>query len=505
MSWSLQQLHAPSDHLDNNSRPVITRLMHAAWAGNPLLRSRFPLDNVQGRRRFSSWYRIVADRFVSMSREWPQLFRGPLGLTGQLARQALPLLEGDITTDSTRRAAWRGRMADAILDARTNDAFAPTITEPPAVSAEFGATLIGYARAELGLGDYLRNTAAALEAAAVPFAVLDCGHIAPQRKADARLDAYIHRSSPYRFNLFQITADKMHDAIVSFPPDTTVGRYNIGGWMWELPRFPADLSPCIGLVDEVWAPSAFVRDALAGLSIPVVHMPVCVSVAELTKPAARSEFGLPDGPFLFGYSFDVYSSIERKNPVAAIRAFRRAFPNGNEPAGLVLKVMNANEADARWKALRAEIAGEPRIHVVSETLDRGRWLALLNLCDTYLSLHRSEGFGFGPAEAMLLGKPVILTGYGGVTDFANSDTALIVPHRLVPVGSHYMFGEGQVWADPDIDRAAEMMRRLVADRDLARRVGEAGAQFIRRHHSPASVGSAYRRRLDELARGPTQR
>src|SRR5207245_6112526 len=62
-----------------------------------------------------------------------------------------------------------------------------------------------------------------------------------------------------------------------------------------------------------------------------------------------------------------------------------------------------------------ETAHDARIIVTDEVLSRGQIGALYHLCDCYVSLHRSEGFGLTPAEAMAMGKPVIATGYGGNT------------------------------------------------------------------------------------------
>ena len=48
-------------------------------------------------------------------------------------------------------------------------------------------------------------------------------------------------------------------------------------------------------------------------------------------------------------------------------------------------------------------------------------LALMEACDVYVSLHRSEGLGLAMAEAMLMGKPVVATGYSGNTEFMNEE------------------------------------------------------------------------------------
>ena len=124
---------------------------------------------------------------------------------------------------------------------------------------------------------------------------------------------------------------------------------------------------------------------------------------------------------------------------------------------------------------------------------------LMASCDCFISLHRAEGFGRGPAEAMFYGRPVIVTGYSGNMDFTNEDNACIVDYQLIPVGpGEYPFGEGQLWADPDVEQAAWYMRRVYSDRQFRTRMARAGRQFIHAHHSFAAIGARYRTRLNRL-------
>ena len=124
---------------------------------------------------------------------------------------------------------------------------------------------------------------------------------------------------------------------------------------------------------------------------------------------------------------------------------------------------------------------------------------LIAATDAFVSLHRSEGFGFGLAEAMLLGKPAIGTDYSGNTDFLNRATGYPVPYELVPVGSgEYPDHEGQVWAEPDIAAAARAMAAIVDDPVAAEARALAGQTFIKTHHSLAAVGREMRDRLTAL-------
>ena len=82
-------------------------------------------------------------------------------------------------------------------------------------------------------------------------------------------------------------------------------------------------------------------------------------------------------------------------------------------------------------------------------------------CDCYVSLHRAEGFGLTMAEAMAIGKPVIATGYSGNVDFMSGENSYLVDYALGRVGPDCEIypPEGE-WAEPSIEHAAELMRRV---------------------------------------------
>ncbi len=180
---------------------------------------------------------------------------------------------------------------------------------------------------------------------------------------------------------------------------------------------------------------------------------------------------MPEDKFLFLFSFDYLSVFKRKNPLAVIEAFTRAFGSG-ERVGLIIKCINHDRDPAAHAELRAAASAHPEIEVIDRYLDPLDNSSLAALCDCYVSLHRAEGFGFGPAEAMWLGKPVIATGYSGNLDFMTPENSLLVDYRLVPIGAGAdPYPADAQWADPDIQHAASLMRGLFDDPERAQRAG----------------------------------
>ncbi len=219
-------------------------------------------------------------------------------------------------------------------------------------------------------------------------------------------------------------------------------------------------------------------------------MPMAVELPEFPR-ASRDRFGLPERDFLFIFAFDINSSTARKNPMGAVDAFLRAFPR-DAGVGLVIKVSNYATSSADFQRLRAIAADDPRIHIIQRTLTKVEWIALLDVCDCFVSLHRSEGFGRILAEAMLLEKPVIATNYSGNVDFLTKRTGYPIAYRRRAVrDGEYPFARGLTWANPSLAHAAACMREVLEDPRTRALKSAAGRDYITSHHSPDVVGKAY--------------
>ena len=243
-----------------------------------------------------------------------------------------------------------------------------------------------------------------------------------------------------------------------------------------------------GRCAEVWAPSTFVADAFRAqskLPVTLVRQPVQFPKAGLT--GAR-----PAGPLSFLTYFDYDSFGARKNPKATVTAFRTAFPLGSEDVKLIVKTRGADDNGLRgW--LAGECAAEPRLEVIDRTVDRETMDRLVADCDVFVSLHRSEGFGFGAAEALAAAKAVIATDYSGTTDFINQTTGYPIAYKLIPVlKGQYLATTGQVWADADLEDAAAAMRAVYDQPDQARRRAEHGRAHLLAAFSPGVIGAQMR-------------
>jgi glycosyltransferase involved in cell wall biosynthesis len=371
-------------------------------------------------------------------------------------------------------------------------------------STPVGVNLIAYIRAEMGLGTAARGIALALESANVPFNIINFEYQNPSLHRDT---SWKHKEADYSshdFTILAVNPDNIFNARDRAQKEFVKQRYTIGYWFWELPEIPDDWLSAFSLVDEVWAASRFVQDSISLKSpVPVFRVPVAVRLGPTDK-FSRWTFSFPERQFLFLSMSDTHSQLARKNPLGVVRAFKKVFSGDDKSVGLILKINNFNSINADREAialLREEIRGYLNIYLLDSVMTRAEIDALLAISDCFISLHRSEGFGLGPAEAMSLGKPVILTNWSGNTDYMTPDNSIGVDYQLIPVGKQSgPYEPDQLWADPDLEQAAFWMKHLAQDPEFANRIGLLGQETIRNEFSPEVVGKLVHKRLYYLRR-----
>lgn len=362
-----------------------------------------------------------------------------------------------------------------------------------------GVNLIGYAQAEMGLGEALRNTAMALKYAQIPFLVRKLELPLKHRQENFSMQAFMSGYCRYGINCISINPDYLYRLPQWLSFAEWGRRYNVGYWFWELPNFPVEWRYARYLVDEVWVNTAFVADSVQQAHDRVFKIPFAVEFSEPAASYDRKYFRLPELGTHFLFSYDLNSSTARKNPGAVIEAFHQAFPIGDEPVVLVIKLINGEQAPAVLNVLKVSLESDSRICLIDQYLSTDEMRGLLRTADCYVSLHRAEGLGLGMAESMFLGKPVIATAYSGNMEYMNTDNALLVPYCMIPVqDGEYPFSTGQHWADPDVSVAAEYMRAVAAAPDHMACIGAAAKSYMQSNHSIKVMSQAIEQRLQDI-------
>lgn len=364
-----------------------------------------------------------------------------------------------------------------------------------------GINLVGWFDAELGVGESVRLAAKALDSTAIQTNLLALQVNCLASREDKTYADRLVKNNSYPINVFHIDAPQSADIDHHHGPDFRKGRRNIAYWAWELPEFPDHWIQYFKYFDEVWTPSNFVRDAIAIKSpLPVLTIPHCIDFA-IPEQTERAKFGLPDDQFLFLFAYDLNSYQERKNPLATIEAFKTAFAgSAGKNVGLVIKTHSIQQNLGTFKLLKEALSGIANVYLIDKRLSRKDVYSLMNSVDSYVSLHRSEGFGLTVAESMFLGKPVISTDWSATSEFLDNSNGCPVRYSLVELVQDFgPYPQGQVWAHPDSDHAASHMQKLVADSEFAKRIGEQAATSIRKRFSPEAIGEIYEKRIKSLA------
>jgi glycosyltransferase involved in cell wall biosynthesis/2-polyprenyl-3-methyl-5-hydroxy-6-metoxy-1,4-benzoquinol methylase len=417
-------------------------------------------------------------------------------------RQAFPNLAGE---DGPRFAEWTrisGFVEEDIpFPIESGDSLGTDLSTPqfaPASNLSEGVNIVGYFQAEVGVGEAARLLTTAVEAARIPHSTITFGE-SPSRKQHAfheRGDG----TAIHDVNILCVNADQTALFAREAGARFFEGRRTAGYWFWELDHFPDTMHTAFDYVDEVWTATRFIASGIRTVGLRPVHtVPPPLLVPQCSPDIGRESLGLPSG-FIFLYVFDFFSILERKNPIGLISAFQRAF-RPNEGPVLVLKTINGDNRLNDLERVRAAVQDRTDILIVDKYYSSAEKNSIVNLCDCYVSLHRSEGLGLTMAEAMGLGKPVIATGYSGNIDFMTSDNSYLVDYEIgaVPDGC-LPYPKGSPWAEPDLDQAAEYMRRVFERPDEAAARARQARQDILTKHNASVAGAVLAERVEKLRR-----
>ncbi len=355
-----------------------------------------------------------------------------------------------------------------------------------------GVNLAGYFHTTSGMGESARSmsrtlAAAGIERREIPLPTVN---LAPWLDLPALFSGELltAHDPALRVNIIVANGDDFPHVRCRLPYAFWKDRKNIGYWVWEteqLPEYNADADA----LSEIWTPSEYSAAAIrASVNLPVRVVPHILDFEEIDSAVVnRTKFDIPEDILSFGFFFDCKSVMERKNPVAILKAFRKSFGEGCSDALLVLKVSSPEAAPHEFKLLE-EAAHGLNVVWITDTLSRPDTLSLMKSLDVYVSLHRSEGFGLTLAEAMAMGKPVVASAYSGNIDFMTDQNSCLVHTSVIETDREFgAYPTGTRWGNPDIDHAAELLSHLT-DSALRARIGANAAQSIREQLDPKTVG-----------------
>lgn len=419
-------------------------------------------------------------------------FPDPLGVDGKgLLHWASTagVIEGDLMEADI--AHLRGKLEDSANSPKPNR------------TDEFGVNVVGYFTSELGMGELARMVLGSLHEAGIPNRT-----VTSSRNSSRKSHEFLPKNSNEIFpiNISVLNADQM----TSWNRLNELSEINdlptVGVWAWELEDFPDGYESVFELVTEIWTISEFSKMAIQkATEKPVYVIPLAsksINNSDLQAPQLNG-LGI-NGKKYFLAMFDYQSSMERKNPIAVIKAFRKAF-QGNNDVHLVIKTINAHLWPTQRERLMYACREDENISVVDSYLTESEIKGLMKNATAYVSLHRSEGYGLTCAEAMTLGTPVIATGYSGNLDFMTSENSLLVDYDLVPINDPTgTYTVDSKWAEPNIDSAASHMTMVFNDSAMAKKIGKLGQESMRAISASGSDVEFVEERITSIYSGLTR-
>ena len=357
-----------------------------------------------------------------------------------------------------------------------------------------GVNVIGYINSEFGLGHMSRCFIDAIQKSEIPMNIIE-------KKLNNKNTSNYYKT----YNKFDYSVN-----IHSYNPSTEnsnfkelfKNRYNIGIWFFELETLSENWKKLSENYDEIWATTSFLEDLfkkeLPGKKVRRINHPL-PSVSKLDKNESKSYFEINRDGFVCLFIFDFHSDFYRKNPLAVIETFQKTFKN--EKVRLIIKSHSGTTEQVNL--INQKIKSDSRITHYSENWPSKDINILMNACDVYISLHRSEGLGLTLLEAIALEKPTLCTNYSGNLDFCKPEWSELVDYEMIEIDKnsdyfkHYgMQNKSVKWANPKVEEASLKLRKIYDNYSDYEKRAKKGRQWILENYNIDKISKEVKRIFD---------
>jgi glycosyltransferase involved in cell wall biosynthesis len=290
----------------------------------------------------------------------------------------------------------------------------------------------------------------------------------------------------------------------AFPPDWS--KPTSGYWIhiqpWEFGFLPKDwIQPLRDHVDEIWAPSQYVKDVYtrSGIDGDRVHVIPWGIDADIYNPQAPPRLLSQKNSFAFLF---VGGTIARKGFDLALTAYLEEF-SPTDDVSFVVKDLGANSfyrfGNFRAQVLEAmETDAAPHIIYLDDDMTDGQRASLYTACDCLVMPYRGEGFGLPILEAMACGLPAIIPGGGPSDDFAPDEACFRIPATIVETDHDWRLCGPAVELDMQVADIRKALRAAYEDSDNTKSVGEVAAKHVSEHYTWKASLEQMRTRIHTL-------
>lgn len=365
--------------------------------------------------------------------------------------------------------------------------------------ADLGINVFGFINGEFGIAEATRLNCKAIQAAGVPISLINYNVTTNHNNNDLTFTEFSDHA-PHPVNLIQISPSETPNFFDYFDHSFFKDKYNILYMAWESETIPEDYVMNMNLFDEIWTPSTYCKECIekyVGLPVRVIPHPIDIDLKETDDEDALSFYNKDLFNFLF--IFDYNSSIDRKNVINLIKIFRETFDKGDNNAFLTIKTSRSHKFPSEKEQILQAIGDSKKIKIVEKIFDKNALNDVISNCDSYISLHRSEGFGLTMAEAMYFSKPVIATGYSGNLEFMNEENSFLVSAKVVASDSNVInYAANTVWSEPSLEEASVFLKTVYEGKESVQEKAVKGHETIVNDLSLKRVGQLMKNRCEEL-------
>lgn len=364
----------------------------------------------------------------------------------------------------------------------------------------FGINVIGYINGEFGLGEAVRLLIKAIKNQNIPVALINYDVATFHRHTDTTFTDFT-LNAPYSVNLILLGPTEGVRVLNRYK-DTNIfkSKYNIFYLNWESEHFPLEYINNLSVYDEIWVPAQYCKDSLKRhfrKTINVIPYPIEIALQDNIDEIATSFFNKNSFNFLF--IFDYNSTLERKNTLNLIEAFQLAFESNDSSVSLTIKTSRSTRFKNEKKSIFDKISNHKNIFIVEEIFEKNTLHNIINSCDCYVSLHRSEGFGLTMAEAMYFSKPVIATGYSGNLEFMDHENSFLVDYEMTKIDSDITnYEKNTIWSNPNVKHASELMKLVRTNSEQVKTIALNGNKTIVSKMSNETIGGLIKNKLEKI-------
>ncbi len=303
--------------------------------------------------------------------------------------------------------------------------------------------------------------------------------------------------------------DIQHIIPESLTIDNRAG-YKIGRIFFELDGIPENWSEKVKQLDEIWVASEHVKKAFLNSKVKeskIKVIPECIDTTKYDRNINPLEI---KGKKKFAF-LSIFDWRLQKGWDVLIESFASVF-DARDDVCLLLKVFSS--AGFPVEEIKRQVYGYmtkkmglkkeeiPEIIFIEDMLSSDDMVRLIKACDVFVLPSRGEGWGRPYMEAMLMGKPVIGTRWGGHLDFMDDSNSFLIDCRVEKVSPEGIIEvpnyTGLNWANPSINSLRELMRYSYNNYGEALKKAELASRTINKRYNLDTVSRVVIDRLNQI-------